>query len=64
MPSLVDGTEPSDHPYAGNFMGHECALQIALGNVDLQTKQTVDHFNPDHYKVAPDYYKVAPDHYR
>ncbi|XP_068227346.1 exonuclease 1 isoform X2 [Palaemon carinicauda] len=45
-----DGKGPLDFPYAGKFFGHDRALQIALGNVNVQTGETVDNFNPEYYK--------------
>lgn len=46
-----DGTGPGDYPYAGKFVGHERARQIALGNVNVQTGEVVDHFDPETFKV-------------
>ncbi|XP_071530955.1 uncharacterized protein [Panulirus ornatus] len=42
-----DGNEAEDFPYAGKFIGHKQALQIALGNVNVQTGEIVNHFSPD-----------------
>ncbi|XP_018011385.1 exonuclease 1 isoform X2 [Hyalella azteca] len=47
-----DGSDCSDHPYAGAFIGNEKAFAIALGNVDLQSKQIVDKFHPDQQKAG------------
>ena len=49
---FTDGTTPADRPFAGQFMGHDQALQIALGNVDIQTKEQVDYFDPDSHIVS------------
>ncbi|KAK3875923.1 hypothetical protein Pcinc_019241 [Petrolisthes cinctipes] len=45
-----DDTGPDDYPYAGKFIGHEKALQIALGNVNVQTGAVVGNFSPETYK--------------
>ncbi|XP_066942232.1 exonuclease 1 [Macrobrachium rosenbergii] len=45
-----DGMGPEDFPYAGKFIGHDRALQIALGNVNVQTGETVDNFDPEFYQ--------------
>ncbi|XP_064085040.1 exonuclease 1-like [Macrobrachium nipponense] len=45
-----DGTGPGDFPYAGKFIGHDRALQVALGNVNVQTGETVDNFDPECYQ--------------
>lgn len=46
-----DNLGPEDFPYAGKFVGHERALQIALGNVNVQTGEVVDNFDPNTFKV-------------
>uniref|UniRef100_H3BBZ0 Exonuclease 1 n=1 Tax=Latimeria chalumnae TaxID=7897 RepID=H3BBZ0_LATCH len=33
--------------YAGHHMGDKAALQIALGNTDINTMESVDDYNPD-----------------
>ncbi|XP_047492578.1 exonuclease 1-like [Penaeus chinensis] len=48
-----EGKGPEDYPYAGRFVGHERALQIALGNVNVQTGEKVDDFCPETY-VPPE----------
>lgn len=48
-----EGKGPEDYPYAGKFVGHERALQIALGNVNVQTGEKVDDFCPETY-VPPE----------
>uniref|UniRef100_A0A0P4W1D1 Exonuclease 1 n=1 Tax=Scylla olivacea TaxID=85551 RepID=A0A0P4W1D1_SCYOL len=45
-----DDMGPNDYPYAGKFVGHEKARQIALGNVNVQTGEVVDHFDPETFK--------------
>ncbi|CAL4065400.1 unnamed protein product, partial [Meganyctiphanes norvegica] len=42
-----EGKCAENFPYAGEFIGHERALQIALGNVNVQSGKTVDNFDPD-----------------
>lgn len=46
-----DNMGPDDYPYAGKFVGNERARQIALGNVNVQTGEVVDTFDPETYKV-------------
>lgn len=46
-----DDTGPDDYPYAGKFVGHEKAQQIALGNINVQTGEVVGYFSPDTYQV-------------
>lgn len=46
-----DNMGPEDFPYAGKFIGHERALQIALGNVNVRTGEVVDNFDPKTFKV-------------
>ncbi|KAF2368395.1 ABC transporter-like [Trinorchestia longiramus] len=48
-----DGSDWSDHPYAGAHIGHDKALAIALGNIDLQSGQVVDNFDPDQHQARP-----------
>ncbi|KAK7067479.1 Rad2 nuclease, partial [Halocaridina rubra] len=45
-----DGMGSEDYPYAGKFIGHERAMQIAVGNINVQSGEVVDYFNPDKYK--------------
>ena len=56
-----DGMGPDDYPYAGKFLGHDRGLQVALGNVNVQTGETVDNFDPECFKVCvtfPLYYMI------
>lgn len=46
-----DNMGPEDFPYAGKFVGHERALQIALGNVNVRTGEIVDTFDPNTFKT-------------
>ncbi|XP_029449877.1 exonuclease 1 isoform X2 [Rhinatrema bivittatum] len=39
--------DPQAVHYAGRNMGHNIALQIALGNIDINTMEQIDNFNPD-----------------
>nr|XP_033793140.1 exonuclease 1 [Geotrypetes seraphini]XP_033793141.1 exonuclease 1 [Geotrypetes seraphini]XP_033793142.1 exonuclease 1 [Geotrypetes seraphini] len=43
-PSDID---PQTLDYAGRNIGHNIALQIALGNIDINTMEQIDNFNPD-----------------
>ncbi|KAJ8248505.1 hypothetical protein GJAV_G00242750 [Gymnothorax javanicus] len=43
-PSDIDPTSLS---YAGRNIGDEKGLQMALGNLDINTMQKIDNFNPD-----------------
>ena len=36
----------NDYPYAGKFIGHKKALQIALGNINIYSGEYVDHYDP------------------
>ena len=47
-----EGKDADDFPYAGKFIGHERGEQIALGNVNVQTGEVVDNYNPLHAKVS------------
>lgn len=51
LTSYPDELGPDDFPYAGKFIGHECALQIALGNINVQTGDVVDNYSPETYEV-------------
>ncbi|XP_076047031.1 exonuclease 1-like [Oratosquilla oratoria] len=42
-----EGKSHEDYPYAGEFIGHARALQVACGNVDVETGKLVDNFNLD-----------------
>ncbi|XP_040180948.1 exonuclease 1 [Rana temporaria] len=42
-----DGIDPKELSYAGPNMGDAMACQIALGNVDVNTKKKIDDYNPD-----------------
>lgn len=42
-----DGIDPEELSYAGPNMGDSMAFQIALGNVDVNTKKKIDDYNPD-----------------
>ncbi|XP_052106919.1 exonuclease 1-like [Mytilus californianus] len=44
-----DGIESSDVPYAGPYIPHEKALQIALGNINIYTMEKFANFNPDNF---------------
>uniref|UniRef100_A0A4W3JY88 Exonuclease 1 n=1 Tax=Callorhinchus milii TaxID=7868 RepID=A0A4W3JY88_CALMI len=43
----LDDVDPKSLDYAGHNMGDQTALQIALGNVDINTMETIDSYNPD-----------------
>ncbi|XP_052475613.1 exonuclease 1-like isoform X2 [Carassius gibelio] len=47
-----DHIDPASLSYAGTNVGDEKGLEMALGNLDINTMQRIDDFNPDaHYKV-------------
>lgn len=50
LTNYPDGMGPEDYPYAGKFVGHDRGLQIALGNVNVQTGEVVANFDPQSYK--------------
>ncbi|XP_078085697.1 exonuclease 1 [Mustelus asterias] len=41
-----DGVDPGTLDYAGHHFGDEKALHIALGNIDVNTSETLDDYNP------------------
>ncbi|XP_078413438.1 exonuclease 1 isoform X1 [Cetorhinus maximus] len=41
-----DGVDPKTLDYAGHHFGDEKALHIALGNIDINTLETIDDYNP------------------
>ena len=41
-----DGFDHSNFPFCGEFFGHERALQIALGNVNVQSGKVIDNYIP------------------
>ncbi|KAG9478153.1 exonuclease 1 [Eleutherodactylus coqui] len=42
-----DGMRPEELSYAGPNIGDSVAYQVALGNVDVNTMEKVDDYNPD-----------------
>ncbi|XP_036403180.1 exonuclease 1 [Megalops cyprinoides] len=42
-----DDIDPSSLSYAGHNLGDEKGLQMALGNLDINTMTKVDNYNPD-----------------
>ncbi|XP_067844387.1 exonuclease 1 [Heptranchias perlo] len=48
-----DGVDPKSLDYAGHHLGDEKALQIALGNIDINTMETIDDYNPRTFQIPP-----------
>ncbi|XP_046886088.1 exonuclease 1 isoform X1 [Hypomesus transpacificus] len=46
-----DDIDPSTLSYAGRNIGDDKGLQMALGNLDLNTMKPIDDFNPDRAKT-------------
>lgn len=44
------GVQPSAFPFAGSYMDDEVALQLALGNLNVDTLAKMDDFHPDRPK--------------
>lgn len=42
-----DDVDPKTLSYAGQYVDDSIALQIALGNKDINTLEQIDHYNPD-----------------
>ncbi|XP_053730995.1 exonuclease 1 isoform X1 [Synchiropus splendidus] len=45
--SYPDHVDPSTLSYAGLHLGDDTGLQMALGNLDINTLKPIDNFNPD-----------------
>lgn len=48
LTSYPSGCDHKDFPYCGEFFGDEKGMQIALGNVNVQTGQVIGSFDPDY----------------
>ncbi|NXE59506.1 EXO1 Exonuclease, partial [Calcarius ornatus] len=42
-----DDIDPETLTYAGRHVGDDAAFQIAIGNVDINTMEKIDNYNPD-----------------
>ncbi|XP_014118858.1 PREDICTED: exonuclease 1 isoform X3 [Pseudopodoces humilis] len=42
-----DDVDPETLTYAGRHVGDDTAFQIAIGNIDINTMEQVDNYNPD-----------------
>ncbi|XP_019737800.1 exonuclease 1 isoform X1 [Hippocampus comes] len=49
----ADDINPATLSYAGVPVGEDTALQMALGNLDINTMEKIDDFNPDNPKTQP-----------
>ncbi|KAE8584986.1 hypothetical protein XENTR_v10021185 [Xenopus tropicalis] len=47
-----DDVNPEELSYAGPNMGDSVALQIALGNMDINTMKQIDDYNPDNPQLS------------
>ncbi|XP_016091854.1 exonuclease 1-like [Sinocyclocheilus grahami] len=48
-----DHIDPASLSYAGTNVGDERGLEMALGNLDINTMQRIDDFNPDAHYTQP-----------
>ncbi|XP_051724948.1 exonuclease 1 [Ctenopharyngodon idella] len=48
-----DHIDPASLSYAGTNVGDESGLEMALGNLDINTMQRIDDFNPDAPHIQP-----------
>nr|XP_057913169.1 exonuclease 1 isoform X2 [Doryrhamphus excisus] len=48
-----DDVNPAALSYAGPPLGADAALQMALGNLDVNTQERIDDFDPDKPKAQP-----------
>nr|XP_055028599.1 exonuclease 1 [Misgurnus anguillicaudatus]XP_055028600.1 exonuclease 1 [Misgurnus anguillicaudatus] len=48
-----DHVDPASLSYAGTNVGDEKGLEMALGNLDINTMQRIDNFNPDAPLAGP-----------
>ncbi|XDV43136.1 hypothetical protein PO909_011665 [Leuciscus waleckii] len=48
-----DHIDPASLSYAGTNVGDESGLEMALGNLDINTMQRIDDFNPDAPHTRP-----------
>ncbi|XP_015478559.1 exonuclease 1 isoform X1 [Parus major] len=42
-----DDVDPETLTYAGRHVGDDTAFQIAIGNIDINTMEQIDNYNPD-----------------
>ncbi|NXW51747.1 EXO1 Exonuclease, partial [Nyctiprogne leucopyga] len=42
-----DDIDPETLTYAGRYFGDDTAFQIAIGNIDIDTMEQIDNYNPD-----------------
>ncbi|NWQ68417.1 EXO1 Exonuclease, partial [Neopipo cinnamomea] len=42
-----DDIDPETLSYAGRHFGDDTAFQIAIGNIDIETMEKIDNYNPD-----------------
>ncbi|KFZ56118.1 Exonuclease 1, partial [Antrostomus carolinensis] len=45
--SYGDDIDPETLIYAGRYFGDDTAFQIAIGNIDIDTMEQIDNYNPD-----------------
>ncbi|NXK08645.1 EXO1 Exonuclease, partial [Herpetotheres cachinnans] len=48
-----DDIDPETLIYAGRHFGDDTAFQIAIGNIDIDTMEQIDNYNPDTAQVTP-----------
>ncbi|NWT49557.1 EXO1 Exonuclease, partial [Erythrocercus mccallii] len=47
-----DDIDPETLTYAGRHVGDDTAFQIAIGNIDINTMEQIDNYNPDMAQVT------------
>ncbi|NXW68686.1 EXO1 Exonuclease, partial [Hirundo rustica] len=45
--AYADDIDPETLTYAGRYVGDDTAFQIAIGNIDINTMEEIDNYNPD-----------------
>uniref|UniRef100_UPI00398ECA35 exonuclease 1 n=1 Tax=Pristiophorus japonicus TaxID=55135 RepID=UPI00398ECA35 len=53
LSAYSDGVDPKSLDYAGHHFGDEKALNIALGNIDINNLETIDDYNPRTFQIPP-----------
>ncbi|NXG68788.1 EXO1 Exonuclease, partial [Baryphthengus martii] len=50
--AYADDIDPETLTYAGRHFGDGTAFQIAIGNIDIETMEQIDNYNPDTAQVT------------
>ncbi|NWY59381.1 EXO1 Exonuclease, partial [Chionis minor] len=59
-----DDIDPETLIYAGRHFGDVTAFQIAIGNIDIDTMEQIDNYNPDVAQVISLFYSLLPVQHR